>query len=169
MVYSLEYFHAKVLTTIEAWPADILADYARMVELVMEHGPDLGLPHSRALGSGLFELRPKGRSGIEHKMSKLKHEPVAHDHKRFLEKAAKRRGFSEAYEAMGTEYVLAHTLLEARRRAGLTQEAVANRMGTTKSAVSRLEGGTKHAPSVASLKRYAEAVGCTLSISLVPR
>nr|WP_297446908.1 type II toxin-antitoxin system RelE/ParE family toxin [Acidiferrobacter sp.] len=49
---------------MEAWPADILADYARMVELVVEHGPDLGLPHSRALGSGLFELRPKGRSGI---------------------------------------------------------------------------------------------------------
>ncbi|WP_363320758.1 type II toxin-antitoxin system RelE/ParE family toxin [Acidiferrobacter sp.] len=52
------------LGAIEAWPADILADYARMVELVVEHGPDLGLPHSRALGSGLFELRPKGRSGI---------------------------------------------------------------------------------------------------------
>ncbi|MDA8190237.1 MAG: type II toxin-antitoxin system RelE/ParE family toxin [Gammaproteobacteria bacterium] len=64
MAYSLEYFHAKVLTTIEAWPVEILADYARLVELLMEHGPDLGLPHSRALGGGLFELRPKGRSGI---------------------------------------------------------------------------------------------------------
>ncbi len=101
-------------------------------------------------------------------MSKLKYEPVAHDHKRFLEKAAKRKGFADAYEALETEYTLTHTLLEARRRAGLTQEAVADRMGTTKSAVSRLEGGTKHAPSVASLKRYAEAVGCTLFITLVP-
>lgn len=101
-------------------------------------------------------------------MSKLKYEPVAHNHKRFLEKAAKRKGFSEAYEALETEYVLAHILLDARRRAGLTQEAVADRMGTTKSVISRLEGGTKHAPSVASLKRYAEAVGCTLSITLVP-
>ena len=64
VAYSLEYFHAKVLTTIEAWPVEILADYARLVELLMEHGPDLGLPHSRALGGGLFELRPKGRSGI---------------------------------------------------------------------------------------------------------
>ena len=64
MAYSLEYFHAKVLATIEAWPVDILADYARVVELLIEHGPDLGLPHSRALGGGLFELRPKGRSGI---------------------------------------------------------------------------------------------------------
>jgi phage-related protein len=30
----------------------------------MEHGPSLRLPHSRALGDGLFELRPRGRSGI---------------------------------------------------------------------------------------------------------
>ena len=101
-------------------------------------------------------------------MAKLKYEPVAHDHKRFLDKAAKRKGFREAYEAMETEYSLARTLLSARIRAGLTQEAVADRMGTTKSAISRLEGGTKNAPSVASLKRYAEAVGCTLSITLVP-
>jgi phage-related protein len=43
---------------------DVLADYARIVELLIEYGPDLGLPHSRALGQGLFELRPRGRSGI---------------------------------------------------------------------------------------------------------
>ena len=30
----------------------------------MEHGPNLRLPHSRALGEGLFELRPKGKAGI---------------------------------------------------------------------------------------------------------
>lgn len=53
-------------------------------------------------------------------------------------------------------------------RAGLTQEAVAARMGTTKSAVSRLEAAGKHAPSVASLKKYAATVGCTLKIELVP-
>ena len=64
MAYSLEYFHAKVLATIEAWPVDIFADYARLVDLLIEYGPDLGLPHSRALGDGLFEMRPKGRSGI---------------------------------------------------------------------------------------------------------
>lgn len=43
---------------------DVLADYARLVELLIEHGPSLRLPHSRALGGGLFELRPRGRSGI---------------------------------------------------------------------------------------------------------
>lgn len=64
MAYSIEYFHPKVLAEIESWPVDVLADYARIVELLMEHGPNLRLPHSRALGEGLFELRPKGRSGI---------------------------------------------------------------------------------------------------------
>jgi len=64
MPYSIEYFHPKVLAEIESWPADVLADYARIAELLMEHGPDLRLPHSRTFGGGLFELRPRGRSGI---------------------------------------------------------------------------------------------------------
>jgi len=41
-----------------------LADYARLVELLAQHGPSLRLPHSKAFGDGLFELRPRGRSGI---------------------------------------------------------------------------------------------------------
>lgn len=39
-------------------------DYARLVELLAEYGPNLRLPHSRAMGEGLFELRPHGKSGI---------------------------------------------------------------------------------------------------------
>ena len=58
-------------------------------------------------------------------------------------------------------------MLKARSRAGLTQDAVAERMGTTKSAISRLESAGKHAPSLATLKRYASAVGCELQVKLV--
>ena len=64
MAYEVEYFHPRVQGAIESWPVDVLADYARLVELLIEHGPSLRLPHSRALGGGLFELRPRGRSGI---------------------------------------------------------------------------------------------------------
>jgi phage-related protein len=64
MAFEINYFHERVLEDIESWPIDVLADYARLVELLMEHGPSLRLPHSRAFGDGLFELRPKGRSGI---------------------------------------------------------------------------------------------------------
>lgn len=64
MNYSIEYFHARVKAEIEAWPVGILADFARIAELLMEFGPNLRMPHSRAMGGGLFELRPRGREGI---------------------------------------------------------------------------------------------------------
>ncbi|TAN03289.1 MAG: type II toxin-antitoxin system RelE/ParE family toxin [Rhodanobacteraceae bacterium] len=49
---------------MESWPIDVVADFARLAELLAEHGPSLRLPHSRTLGDGLFELGPRGRSGI---------------------------------------------------------------------------------------------------------
>ena len=64
MAFEITYFHERVLSEIQSWPVDVLADYARLIELLTEHGPNLRLPHSRAFGDGLFELRPRGRSGI---------------------------------------------------------------------------------------------------------
>lgn len=61
--FEIEYFHERVLAEVESWQVDVIADYARLVELLAEHGPSLRLPHSRAFGDGLFELRPRGRSG----------------------------------------------------------------------------------------------------------
>lgn len=101
-------------------------------------------------------------------MAELKYQPVRHDHEAFLRRASKRRGFRAAYDALAVEYALAREMLSARTRAGLTQEAVAVRMGTTKSAVSRLEATGTHAPSVASLRKYAKAVGCRLEVKFVP-
>jgi len=102
-------------------------------------------------------------------MDELKYEPVFHDHKAFLKNARKREGFRKAYEALEEEYTLAREMLTARSKSGLTQEAVAELMGTTKSAVSRLESAGKHAPSLTTLKKYAQAVGCSLEIKLVPK
>jgi len=93
--------------------------------------------------------------------------PVAHDHNEFLAKAMKRKGFQEAYQELADEYSLVRELLAARTGAGLTQEQVAESMGTTKSAVSRLEAVGKHSPSVSTLRKYAEAVGCQVEIRLV--
>jgi len=64
MNYTIEYFHYRVQAEIESWPDGILADYARLIELLIEFGPNLKMPHSKAMGKGLFELRPKGREGI---------------------------------------------------------------------------------------------------------
>lgn len=102
-------------------------------------------------------------------MADLKYKPVAHDHAAFLERAHRRPGFTEAYEGLSLEYEVVNLLLKARAKAGLTQDVVAERMGTTKSAVSRLESAGRHSPSLGTLQRYAQAIGCDLQLKLVPQ
>ncbi|WP_299691119.1 helix-turn-helix transcriptional regulator [Hydrocarboniphaga sp.] len=61
-------------------------------------------------------------------------------------------------------------MLGARTKAGLSQADVAARMGTQAPAITRLEsslGSGKHSPSIDTLKRYAEAVGCELQLKFV--
>jgi len=101
-------------------------------------------------------------------MADLNYKPVRHNHADFIAKAKQRQGFAEAYDGLELEYALASQMLKARSKAGLTQDAVAERMGTTKSAISRLESAGRHAPSLATLKKYASAVGCDLQVKLVP-
>ncbi|MFA7668889.1 MAG: helix-turn-helix transcriptional regulator [Burkholderiaceae bacterium] len=61
-------------------------------------------------------------------------------------------------------------ILKARAEAGLTQAQVAERMGTQAPAVARLENALitgKHSPSVATLQKYAAALGKKLEVRLV--
>jgi phage-related protein len=64
MAYSISYYSTDVQTTILELPTGILADYLRLSDLLQEVGPAVRMPHSRAMGEGLFELRPHGREGI---------------------------------------------------------------------------------------------------------
>lgn len=98
----------------------------------------------------------------------MKYEPVDHNHEKFLEKAMKRPGFKEAYEERKEVYDLIREMLMAREKAGLTQDEIAAKMGTTKSAISRMEASGKHIPSLITLKKYAQAVGCQLVIKFIP-
>ena len=45
-------------------PVTLQARYIGLTDRMMEHGPNLGLPHTDAFGGGLFELRLKGAEGI---------------------------------------------------------------------------------------------------------
>jgi DNA-binding XRE family transcriptional regulator len=90
-------------------------------------------------------------------------------HKQLVKKMLKAPAVKAAFDAQADEFALLDELLKARRRAGLTQAEVAERMGTKPSAVARLEagGGSKrHSPSLATLRKYAEAVGCRLDLKL---
>jgi transcriptional regulator with XRE-family HTH domain len=80
--------------------------------------------------------------------------------------------FKVAYDALEDDFTLFDECLKARKRIGLTQEQIADRMGTKASAVARIEAGggsKKHSPSIATLRRYADAVGCKLKIELVEK
>lgn len=91
-------------------------------------------------------------------------------HSELKKKAFKRPGVKAAYEEMEPEFALLRELLRARKNAGLSQAEIAEKMGTKAPAVTRLEsslGSGKHSPSIATLKKYAKALGCQLEIKLV--
>src|SRR3954451_17755016 len=93
-------------------------------------------------------------------------------HKALIKKMLKQPAVKAEYDGQAEEFALLDELLKARRRAGLTQAEVAERMGTKTPAVARLEAGggrQGHSPSVATLRKYAEAVGCRVVIQLQPR
>ena len=64
MAWTIDYYSEDVRLEIDALPVGIRASYARLTELLEEFGLELRMPHSRAMGGGLFELRPRGREGI---------------------------------------------------------------------------------------------------------
>jgi phage-related protein len=58
-------FHSVALQDeILALPAGFVARFLRYAERMEIYGPDLGMPHTRAMGDGLFELRLKAAEGI---------------------------------------------------------------------------------------------------------
>jgi ribosome-binding protein aMBF1 (putative translation factor) len=79
----------------------------------------------------------------------------------------KRPDYKTAYEALEEEFSVASAMIEARARAGLTQEQVAERMQTTQTVIARLESG-RGKPSTRTLERFAEATGSRLRILFEP-
>jgi transcriptional regulator with XRE-family HTH domain len=74
----------------------------------------------------------------------------------------------QEYDRLDDEFAFLDQILKARADAGLTQAEVANKIGTTQSAMARLEtGGGKHSPSIATLQRYATALGYKVRVQLV--
>ena len=88
--------------------------------------------------------------------------------KEFRARAMRRSGVRKAYDELEDEFAFLDEVLKARVAVGLTQAEVAARVGTTQSAIARLESATgKHSPSIATLQRYARALGYRVEIRLV--
>jgi len=91
-------------------------------------------------------------------------------HEELKQKALKNKNVRAEYDKLDVEFRLLNEMLTARKKAGLNQSQVAERMGTKQASITRLESSLssgEHSPSLATLKKYANAVGCHLDIRFV--
>jgi phage-related protein len=64
VIRAISFYSQRVEEEILALLAGILARFLRYAEKMETYGPDLGMPHTRAMGGGIFELRIKVAEGI---------------------------------------------------------------------------------------------------------
>ena len=64
MDYTITYYSEAVQNDILALPDTLAARYIVLTRRMIMLGPNLGAPHTKAFGHGLFELRLKGAEGI---------------------------------------------------------------------------------------------------------
>ena len=89
-------------------------------------------------------------------------------HKELKSRALKHEDVKAAYDRLEEEFLLLDEFLKARSSAGMSQAEVAEKMGTTQSAIARLESGKgRPSPSLATLRKYAHALGYRLDLRLV--
>ena len=62
--WRVAFYSATLEEEILQLPAGFVARFLRYAERMEVYGPDLGMPHTRAIGDGLFELRLKAAEGI---------------------------------------------------------------------------------------------------------
>lgn len=90
--------------------------------------------------------------------------------KAFKARALARPDVRAEYDRLADEFAFLDEILKARAESGLSQAEVAARIGTTQSAIARLESAeSSHSPSVATLQRYASALGYKLQLRLIKR
>jgi len=89
-------------------------------------------------------------------------------HKELKSRALARGDVRAEFDKLEEEFAFLDEFLKARAAAGMSQAEIADRMGTTQSAVARLESGRgKHSPSLATLRKYARALGYRVDLRLV--
>ena len=76
--------------------------------------------------------------------------------------------FRKEYEDLQPEINIMRAMMDARIRAGMTQMELSQKSGISQADISRLENGTRN-PSIALLKRLADAMDTTLIIEFVPK
>jgi ribosome-binding protein aMBF1 (putative translation factor) len=87
----------------------------------------------------------------------------------FKKIASKNKKFQEAYDDLQSEFDWTEIFLLARKNANFSQEELAEKLHTKQPAIARLENGGFKKTSLEKLELYADALGYSLHISLVPK
>jgi len=74
--------------------------------------------------------------------------------------------YKAAYDALELPYTIAKQIIELRQLRGWTQSQLAEKVKTTQSSIARLENMDHALPSLSFLKRIADALGATVSVSI---
>lgn len=64
MQWTIIFYNDRVAREVRQFPKNIQAAFFRLVDTMKVAGPNLGMPHTKAMGDGLFEMRLKGSEGI---------------------------------------------------------------------------------------------------------
>ena len=64
MQWTIQYYNQSVKEDSRDLPISIKAKFEAIMDKMIEHGPDLGLPFTKAMGKGMFEIRAKSQEGI---------------------------------------------------------------------------------------------------------
>jgi transcriptional regulator with XRE-family HTH domain len=87
---------------------------------------------------------------------------------RYLERELRDPAFRARFEAAGQAWDIALQLAALRQARGLTQKQVAEMLGTKQQAIARLEDPAYTGHSLSMVRKYVEALGASLDVTIVP-
>jgi DNA-binding XRE family transcriptional regulator len=87
---------------------------------------------------------------------------------RYLERKLQNPDFRTRFEAADRSWDIALQLSALRQARGLTQNQVAEMLGTRQQAIARLEDPTYSGHSLSMVRKYVEALGASLDVTVVP-
>ncbi|WP_446901039.1 type II toxin-antitoxin system RelE/ParE family toxin [Burkholderia sp. YIM B11467] len=64
VAYEIRFFSEHVEAGVFALPKTLTARFFALADRMEQYGPNLGEPHTRPMGDGLYEMRLKGLEGI---------------------------------------------------------------------------------------------------------
>lgn len=87
----------------------------------------------------------------------------------FRKKALKNPDVKAEYDALSAAFEMKRQMITMRKKAGLTQEQMAELLGTKKSNISRLENiSSRISPRLATVEDYARVLGYSVKVAFEP-